>query len=75
MDSEKFEAIGPRGEACIILMRRSQLPDGQVIEIYTLATGDKLRKTDVAGQFITANGARTYRLRGRSSGDPLSQEG
>jgi hypothetical protein len=63
MDSEKFEAIGPRGEACIILMRRSAAPNGQPVETYTLATGDRLRPTDVPGEFITMNGARTFRLR------------
>jgi hypothetical protein len=63
MDSEKFEAIGPRGEACIILMRRGALPNGQPVETYTLATGDKLRPTEVPGEFITMNGARTFRLR------------
>ena len=66
MDSEKFEAIGPRGEACIILMRRSAAPNGQPVESYTLATGDKLRPTDVPGEFITMNGTRTFRLRNAS---------
>lgn len=65
MDSEKFEAIGPRGEACIILMRRSPSPNGQTVETYTLATGDKLRPTDVPGEFTTLSGNRTFRLRDR----------
>jgi hypothetical protein len=65
MDSEKFEAIGPRGEACIILMRRSLQPNGQTVETYTLATGDKLRPTAVPGEFTTTNGTRTFRLRQR----------
>lgn len=63
MDSEKFEAIGPRGEACIILMRRSPLPNGQALETYTLASGEKLRATDVPGEYATMNGSRTFRLR------------
>ncbi|HYP33005.1 MAG TPA: hypothetical protein VES00_14135 [Burkholderiaceae bacterium] len=63
MDSEKLEAIGPRGEACIILMRRTALPNGQTGESYTLATGDRLRPTDVPGEFTTLNGTRTFRLR------------
>jgi hypothetical protein len=63
MESEKFEAIGPRGEACIILMQRKTLPSGQVVETYTLAAGDRLRSTDVPGEYTTITGARTYRLR------------
>lgn len=63
MDSEKFEAIGPRGEACIILMRRNPLPNGQTVETYTLATGDKLRPADPPGTFTTISGNRIFRLR------------
>jgi hypothetical protein len=63
MDGEKFEAIGQRGEACIILMRQSRLPNGQTVDIYTLATGEKLRPTDVPGEFTTLDGSRTFRLR------------
>ncbi len=63
MDSQKFEAIGPRGEACIILMRRSPLPDGNTVESWTLATGEKLRLADTPGEYVTLNGARTFRLR------------
>lgn len=63
MDSEKFEAIGPRGEACIILMRRSPQPNGQTVEMFTLATGERLRPTGEPGEYATLNGARTFRLR------------
>jgi hypothetical protein len=63
MDSEKFEAIGPRGEACIILMQRRALPNGQAVEMYTLATGDRLRPTEVPGEYTTMTGNRTFRLR------------
>jgi hypothetical protein len=63
MDSEKFEAIGQRGEACIILMRPQMLPNGQVVPTYTLATGERLRPTDVEGEYSTMDGARTFRLR------------
>jgi hypothetical protein len=63
MDSEKFEAIGQRGEACIILKRRNTLPNGQAVAMYTLATGERLRATDVPGQYTTMDGARTFRLR------------
>lgn len=63
MESEKLEAIGPRGEACIIKRLRSSLPNGEAVETYTLATGDKLRPTEVPGEFATLNGARAFRLR------------
>jgi hypothetical protein len=63
MDSEKLEAIGQRGEACIILMRPRQLPNGQTVATYTLATGEKLRPTDVPGQYTTMDGSRTFHLR------------
>jgi len=63
MDSEKFEAIGQRGEACIILMRRVTLPNGQPTSTFTLATGEKLRPTDVPGEYATMDGARIFRLR------------
>ena len=64
MDSSvKFEAIGQRGEACIIVMRPRQLPNGQSVATYTLATGEKLRPTDVEGEYTTLDGSRTFRLR------------
>lgn len=63
MNSVKLEAIGPRGEACIILMHRSSLANGQSMESYTLATGDRLRATETPGEFTTVSGTRTFRLR------------
>jgi len=63
MDSEKYEAIGQRGEACIILMRRTPAPNGQTVETWTLATGERLRPTEVPGEYVTVNGGRTFRLR------------
>jgi hypothetical protein len=65
MEADKFEAIGPRGEACIILMRRTPLPNGQSVETFTLATGEKLRPTEVPGEYVTLNGSRTFHLRDR----------
>jgi len=64
--SEKFEAIGQRGEACIIVMRRHPLPNGQVGASYTLATGEKLRPTDAPGEYTTMDGTRTFRLRNKT---------
>ena len=63
MDSERLEAIGQRGEACIILVRRNTLPNGQVIATYSLATGERLRPTEFEGAFVTMDGVRSYRLR------------
>lgn len=63
MDSERLEAIGQRGEACIILMRRTTLPNGQAVETYTLASGEKLNATETPGEYVTVNGARTFKLR------------
>jgi hypothetical protein len=63
MDIERFEAIGDRGEACIILLRRSTLPNGQAVASYSLATGDRIQPTDVAGEFRTLDGTRTFKFR------------
>ena len=63
MDIEKHEAIGQRGEACIILVRRGFLPNGQPELSYALATGERLRPTAAPGEFETLNGTRTFRLR------------
>lgn len=63
MEAEKHEAIGQRGEACIILLRRATLPNGQVELTYSLATGERLRPTESAGEFVTLDGKRTFRLR------------
>lgn len=70
MESEKFEAIGPRGEACIIVMHHGHLPSGEAVETYTLATGDKLRPTDVPSEFVTISGSRTFRLRNQGDASP-----
>jgi hypothetical protein len=63
MDSERQEAIGQRGEACIIITRRTTLPNGQEVTTYTLATGEKLQPTESPGEFSTLNGERLFRLR------------
>jgi hypothetical protein len=63
MDTERFEAIGDRGEACIILLRRSTLPNGQAVATYSLATGDRIRPTEVDGEFQTLDGTRTFKFR------------
>ena len=63
MTTERLEAIGQRGEACIILMRRAISPSGDEVETYTLAAGDKLRQTERSGEYTTLDGSRTFRLR------------
>ncbi len=63
MEAEKHEAIGQRGEACIILIRRVTLPNGQTETTYTLATGERLRPTESSGEFVTFDGRRTFKLR------------
>ena len=63
MEQERHEAIGQRGEACIILSRMVRLPSGDTTPVYSLASGERLRPTDVAGEFVTVNGNRSFRLR------------
>ena len=63
MEAEKHEAIGQRGEACIILLRRVTLPNGEIEITYALATGERLRPTESAGEFVTLDGRRSFKLR------------
>lgn len=63
MEIEKHEAIGERGEACIIVLRNVVLPNGQSEPAYTLATGQRLRPGDAQGEFVTLDGKRTFKLR------------
>ena len=71
MEIEKHEAIGQRGEACIIVLRNVTLPSGQTEPAYSLATGERLKPTGVDGEFTTLNGNRTFRLR-RAVSSPAS---
>lgn len=63
METEKFEAIGERGEACLIHMKRVALPSGESDASYSLATGERLRMTGQEGEFETLDGKRKFRLR------------
>ena len=63
MEIEKHEAVGQRGEACIIILRNVTLPNGGTEPAYSLATGERLRPTGAEGEFETLNGSRTFRLR------------
>jgi hypothetical protein len=63
MDTERFEAVGQRGEACIILRRRSTLSNGQPVIAWNLASGERIAPAEGAGEFKTLDGARTFKLR------------
>ncbi len=63
MEPERYEAIGERGEACILLLRQITPPSGQVERVYSLATGERLNATDAAGVFVTISGGRTFKFR------------
>ena len=63
MEIERHEAIGQRGEACIIVLRNVTSPDGRTQPAYSLATGERLRPTEVDGEFETVSGHRSFRLR------------
>lgn len=63
MDIERHEAIGQKGEACIILVKSLALPNGRSERTYSLATGERLKPTDVPGEFVNLDGSRTFRLR------------
>ena len=60
---ERLEAVGQRGEACIILCSDVTLPNGSQQKSYTLATGERLKPTEDPGVFETVDGRRRFRLR------------
>lgn len=69
MDSERLEAIGQKGEACIILVKTVTLPSGQPERAYSLATGERLKPTDEPDSFSTLDDRRQFKLRQRTSTD------
>lgn len=60
---ERFEAIGPRGEACIIVRTQASLPNGETRFAHALATGERLKPVEPPGSFETMDGKRVFRLR------------
>ena len=64
MTPDKLEAIGQRGEACIILREKVAHPNGNVELSYRLATGERLKATDAPDEFETPDGKRRFKLRG-----------
>ncbi len=63
MPAERHEAIGQRGEACIIVSRQASLPNGEASIGYYLASGERLVPGKEPGHFSTPDGRRTFRLR------------
>ena len=71
-NTERLEAVGSRGEACIIirttLETRDQSDSGEdpmpeANATYALATGERLRQTDDPKVFETRDGSRRFALR------------
>jgi hypothetical protein len=62
-DQERLEAVGSRGEACIIVRSTVELPNGTTQDTYALATGERLRHGDPPVEFETLDGKRQFRLR------------
>jgi hypothetical protein len=60
---ERLEAVGQRGEACIILRTEVTLPNGSQQNAWTLATGERLKPTEDTNVFETVDGKRRFRLR------------
>ena len=63
MKLDRLEAVGPRGEACIIIRTEADADGGAKRYRYALGTGDRLRPASEGGVFETFDGARQYRLR------------
>ena len=70
-DTERLEAKGPRGEACIIIRtwaapdtsNLGEPSDGRGSPAYRLATGERLRPTASPGVYETIDGKRQFTLR------------
>ncbi len=70
-DTERLEATGSRGEACIIVRTWSALAascagdqsDHRGRPSYRLATGERLQTTDAPSVFETVDGLRRFTLR------------
>jgi len=67
---ERLEAIGSRGEAVIIIIRKREFPEGagdtaglEGASSYELATGERLQATDDDRVFETRDGRRQFTLR------------
>ncbi len=65
---ERFEAIGPRGEACIIVRFEVALSNGTTQMSHALASGERLKPTDDPAAFETLDGKRVFRFRQPDAG-------
>jgi hypothetical protein len=65
MNSDRLEALGPRGEACIILREEGTRHSGSIEVTFRLATGERLRVVEGENAFETLDGRRRYTLRNR----------
>jgi hypothetical protein len=63
MQIERYEALGQRGEACIVIAEPATLPNGESSTRYRLATGERLTPMELPGHFATLDGRRSFRLR------------
>ncbi|MEO8225454.1 MAG: hypothetical protein ABI661_11680 [Gammaproteobacteria bacterium] len=71
-ETERLEARGPRGEACIIIRTWNRPDSGSSFvrpvnrgtPSYRLATGERLDMTDDPAVFETLDGSRRFTLRG-----------
>lgn len=63
MEAERIEAVGQRGEDCIIVVKHVTSPTGEAETTYSLATGERLRPTEVPGEFVNLSGTRTFKVR------------
>ena len=63
MPVERYEAIGQRGEACVIIGRQATLLNGETSIVYFLASGERLSHGEEPGHFGTLDGKRTFKLR------------
>jgi hypothetical protein len=62
---ERLEALGERGEACIILRQEIDLPNGSRTQVFALASGQRLKADEgEPGVYVTLDGRRRFRLRG-----------
>ena len=66
-EGQRHEAIGSRGEACIIVSQEVTNPSGERDEQFSLACGERLRRTETDGEFETLHGNRKFRLRSKAA--------
>ena len=66
-NTQRLEAKGPRGEACIIVRAMS---GGQ--PTYCLGSGDRLASTDDPAVFQTIDGKRRFTLRSEATSTSIS---